>query len=136
MAYAAGQLIRACVLDEIAARTSGERLKDVLAVGGDGQNDDLNAGTRRDDPWDRVDASQARHVQVDHHHVGRQLACERDCLGAVYGLAHDGQAVTDEHAAQALAKEVVVVGEHHSESLLGWLHKRKIDESGAACEPV
>ena len=68
-----------------------------------------------------------RHFQVDHDDIRRQLARERDRLGAIGGFADDRHPVRLEHPSQALAVEVVIVGEYDPDGVIGGWHRQKID---------
>ena len=62
------------------------------------------------------------HVQVDHDEVGLELLGQKERLGAVLGLADDLQAGVFEQVAQALAEEVVIVGEYDPQTGSGRIH--------------
>ncbi len=102
------------VLGEVAARTGPQRVEDRAVVGVGGEDDDAHVGVLGAQPAGGLDAVAARHAQVHQHDVGRQLAGERDGLGAVGGGADDLDAGQQaEHHGQALADHPLVVGDEH-----------------------
>ncbi len=86
-------------------------MENVLVVVRDRQ--DENAGQRRDrrDLPDRLDARDARHVQVHDDDVGRELADEPDRFGPGRRLAGNLDAALLQKVPQAGAEQVVVIHE-------------------------
>ena len=99
------------VLQQVAARAGEDRVHHVVVLVGDRQHEHPRQRRDHRDLPGRLDAADARHVQVHDDDVGRELAHRFERVGAVVALAHDLDLLVVEQVAQPRAKEVVVVHE-------------------------
>ena len=79
-----------------------------------GERDHAHARMVAAQARDGGDPVEARHMQVDHHRVGRQLVRELDRGEPVGGRAHDCQLrLTLDQRRERLEERLVVVGEEN-----------------------
>jgi hypothetical protein len=83
------ELLRGCVLEEIAGHAGLDRLRDRVPRFIDGEEDDPRVGRYLPDLPGRLDAADAWHADVHEHHVGRHLLDALDGLLARAGLPDD-----------------------------------------------
>ena len=65
----------------------------------------------------RLDAAHARHVEIHHDDVGRELAHDAHRLVSAGSFADDLHSLLLEQVAEARAEQVVVVDDEHTERL-------------------
>ena len=112
------QLGRLGVLDQEAAGAGLERFVDVLVTFEGGEDQDFDAGHALvgTDPPGCLQTIDAGHPDVHQHDVGAMLACERDGLGAVFGLTDDFDVVSGvQQHAKAGADQRLIVGEQDAD---------------------
>ena len=91
-----------------------QALQHVLGVVVHAEHEDARVGRAAAELRRGLQAGQPRHRDVEHRDVGRQLERQGQRLGAVRGLADDGEAGLGlEHVADAGADDRVVVGHQH-----------------------
>src|SRR4051812_10765226 len=113
-ADAVGDVVGGGVLEQVAAGAGVERGEDPRAVGERGEHEHGGLGTLLEHAPGRLDAVDARHVEVHDDHVGLQLAGALDRLRPVGGGADELDVVDRrDEPAEALADHAVVVGEQH-----------------------
>jgi len=79
-----------------------------------GQRDHAHARMVVPQPCDRADAVEARHMEVDHHRVGRELVGELDRCEAVVGPPHHGELrLSLDQRRERLEERPVVVGKEN-----------------------
>jgi hypothetical protein len=109
------ELLHRRVLQQVAAGAGHHRLHHVAVLGRDGQDDHACERGLLEDPARGLDARDARHVQVHHDHVRRQLRGQLHAVLAVRRLAHHVQLLGLQQVAEAAPEELVVVDQDYAD---------------------
>ena len=85
-----------------------------------GEKDQPHPGGGLEDLAGGSDAVQLGHGQVHHGHIGTEFSGQPDGLAAIRGLPDDIKPFPLQHPLQALADELMVICDDHSDRHLGF----------------
>ena len=111
-----GDPLRRLGLQQIAGRAAADGGEQVLVGAGGGEHDDLAARRCGSNLRQRLEPVHAGHRQVEKNEVGLEVAGALDRLGAVAGLADDGEPVLLEQPDERRPRERVVVDDERATS--------------------
>ncbi len=109
------ELARGALLGDVAGRAGLQRRGRVQLLGVDREHEHRPLGELALQVGEQLEAAPARHGEVDQRHVPGRAARELEELGAVGGLAHDGElGIGGEELLQAVPHDRMVVCDEDS----------------------